>query len=102
MQLRVEAGLWHCSERSKGLGFTPADRRDVRIIGTAFRSFLELVGPTFERASVQLLPAGRRRVFPSVFSLIEMVRAYGDWGCNGSCASRRLRDSTSTWMTRRC
>lgn len=59
---------------------TSRDRRDLRVIGAAMQELLSRAADEGHRlVRAQLLAAGERRVFPAVFSLIEMLRAFGEW-----------------------
>jgi len=56
------------------------DRRSPDAIRLAFREFLELMCSNgIREAHVQLLAAGKSRVFHPWVSLVQMTRAYGQW-----------------------
>jgi hypothetical protein len=60
----------------KGMGYV----RDLRAIRAAMDELLDRVRlDGFERVHLQLLSAGAKRTFPSLYSFTEMVRAFGAW-----------------------
>jgi SIR2-like domain len=68
-----------------GVGGSPRDRRSPEAIRKAFRAFLDVVeAERVEVAHVQLLSAGRHRVFQPWVSLVQMARAYGQWARESS------------------
>ncbi len=79
---------WKSIERAYGIVardpvFIPGTSRDRRSLGAirdSFQSFLEFMKKLDTRvAHVQLLAAGRSRVFEPWVSLLQMARAYGEW-----------------------
>jgi hypothetical protein len=66
--------------RDRTRGGTSRDRRDLRVIGAAMQELLSRAADEgYRLVRAQLLAAGERRVFPPVFSIIEMLRAFGEW-----------------------
>ncbi|MFS0757484.1 SIR2 family protein [Noviherbaspirillum sp. 1P10PC] len=79
---------WGGFERSYGIvarelsddTLSSRDARSPEAIRTGFRAFLEVVEATgIKVAHVQLLSAGKQRVFHPWVSLVQMARAYGQW-----------------------
>jgi len=59
---------------------TSRDRRSLEAIRLSFKAFLCMSQQHgYRRVHVQLLAAGRKRVFHPWMSLIQMARAYGEW-----------------------
>lgn len=79
---------WHGQEHCYGIaarelvdkGGSSGNRRSPEAIREAFYSFLEqMQSEGISIAHVQLLAAGKKRVFQPWVSLVQMARAYGQW-----------------------
>lgn len=88
--LAKHEGVYGIAARSLGAG-SSRDRRELTVIGTAFRAFLDHISARHSSASVMLLAAGPHRVFPAAYSFMEMVRTYRDWNRERSGKERLTR-----------
>jgi hypothetical protein len=65
--------------------------RDLRIIRRSMDELLDrALKDRFERVHAQLLSAGPKRAFPSLYSFTEMVRAFGGWSQRAPDANLHL------------
>lgn len=93
---KIQGGLWRYSDsdifaavaRREDNGKSSRDNRDLRIVCDAMIDILKYCNGHYKEINVMLLAAGRRRVFPPVYSLIQMVRGYKGFVSNNEVLSK--------------
>lgn len=72
----LETDLYAAIARDSRKDLNSHDSRDLRIISTAVENVLKVTNGQYEVINIMLLAAGRGRVFPPVYSFIQMIRGY--------------------------